>query len=423
MRAPLLGLLLGVGCLTAADKPNIVFIMADDVGDQAIGCYGGTTFATPRIDQLAETGLRFRHCYSFPVCHPSRIAIMTGKYPFRTGSRAWGTFPSQEEATAIGHALREAGYATAVAGKWQLTMLGDELDHPHRLGFDEYALFGWHEGPRYYRPLIYQNGKVRSDVADRYGPDVYVEYLIDFMRRHRERPFFAYYPMALAHDVTDDLDKPVPLGPQGHYDSYKNMVEGIDERVGRIVDALEDLGLRERTLVLFTADNGTPRSYYYSAQGDEMLREEIRFEADGVAVEGGKGELTDAGTRVALIANRPGVIAGGQVVDDLVDFTDFLPTFVELAGGAARPGLDGLSFAGRLNGGEPGPRKWAFTDHRGQRWVRNQRWKLYDDGRLFDMSRGRIEESAVLLGEESREARRARDEATAAFRRILGGAE
>ncbi len=418
MRALAIALLAVACCLGAVpEKPNILFIMADDVGDQAIGAYGGTSFATPRIDTLAEAGVRFRHAYSFPVCHPTRIAIMTGKYPFRSKYPEWGTFPKQEEAAAIGNALKEAGYATAVAGKWQLATLRDEPDHPHRLGFDEYSVFGWHEGPRYYQPMIYQNGKVRTDVANRYGPDVYVEFLIDFMKRNRDEPFFAYYPMALAHDVTDDIGEPVPLGPQGHYDSYKNMVEGIDERVGRLVDTLDEMSLRERTLVLFTGDNGTPKSNYYTAQGDKLLREKIYFEADGVAVEGGKGEPIDAGTRVALIANWPGVLSA-QVVDDLVDFTDFLPTFVELAGGSKRRGLDGVSFASRLTGQGAGPRKWAFTDHNGRRWVRNRRWKLYDDGRLYDMGQGREETEPVMLGVGNEAARQAREELTRVFREL-----
>ena len=137
----------GSAAAAAPEKPNIVFIMADDVGDQAIGCYGGQSYATPRVDALAGGGVRFRHCYSMPVCHPSRIAIMTGKYPFRVGSPRWGSFPQAEEAGSIGNALKKLGYATAVAGKWQLTMLRDEPDHPHRLGFDAYALFGCTKGP------------------------------------------------------------------------------------------------------------------------------------------------------------------------------------------------------------------------------------------------------------------------------------
>ena len=131
------------------------------------------------------------------------------------------------------------------------------------LGFDESCLFGWHEGPRYHSPYIYQNGKLLKDLEDSYGPDVYVDFLIDFMRRNKETPFFAYYPMALCHDVTDDLKDPVPFGPDGHYDSFKTMIEAMDVRVGRLIDSLDELGLRENTVVLFTTDNGSPvRSIY-----------------------------------------------------------------------------------------------------------------------------------------------------------------
>lgn len=134
--------------VVAADVPNIVLILADDVGIEPLRCYGGESFETPNIDRLAAEGMRFEHCYSMPVCHPSRIAIVTGQYPFRLGNPAWGTFPRCAEDGTIAHLQRQAGYATAVAGKWQLTLLGDDREHPHRLGFDDYCLFGWHEGAR-----------------------------------------------------------------------------------------------------------------------------------------------------------------------------------------------------------------------------------------------------------------------------------
>ncbi len=403
-----------------ADQPNIVFILADDVGDQAIGCYGGTSYSTPRVDALASEGMRFRHCYSMPVCHPTRLTLLTGQYPFRTAPAPWGTFPRNLETATVANQLRDLGYATAVAGKWQLTMLRDEPDHPRRLGFDRSSLFGWHEGPRYYRPMIYEDGKLRSDVNDRYGPDVYVELLVNFMKAHKDDPFFAFYSMALAHDVTDDIGTPPPLGPQGHYDSYRQMVENMDERVGRLVDAAEELGIRERTLFLFTADNGTPASYYYTAQGNDMMKQPIQFVWNGAATRGGKGELTDAGTRVPLIANWRGTLEPGLVVDDLVDFADWLPTFVELAGGKVPPGLDGISLADRLRGGEPSSRKWAFASRRGNRWVRTQRWKLYDDGRLFDLGEGRDEVAPVPISDASPEARRVRSDLESALRHLAG---
>ena len=401
---------------SAAETPNIVLILADDVGDQAIGCYGGTSYATPRVDKLADGGVRFRHCYSMPVCHPSRLALLTGQYPFRHGEVPWGTFPSNLEMATVAQELRDLGYATAVAGKWQLTLLRDEPDHPRRLGFDSWSLFGWHEGPRYYRPLIYENGKVQSDAIDRYGPDVYTEFLVDFMRKNADGRFFAFYSMALAHDVTDDIGTPPPLGPQGHYDSYKRMVENMDERVGSLVDAADELGIRDRTLFLFTADNGTPGSYYFTAQGSDMIKQRIEFAWKGSVQRGGKGELTDAGTRVPLIASWPGTLAPGQVVDDLVDFSDWLPTLVDLAGGTSPPGLDGVSFADRLRGGSASPREWAFSSRRGTAWVRTRRWKLYEDGRLFDLEGRREETEPVSLRKASPEAHNARDSLEAALR-------
>ena len=248
------------------------------------------------------------------------------------------------------------------------------------------------------------------------SPDVYVDHLVNFMKVHKDDPFFAFYSMALAHDVTDDIGTPPPLGPQGHYDSYKKMVENLDERVGRLVESAEELGLRERTLFLFTADNGTPKSYYYTAQGGDMLKQPIQFVWNGVSTRGGKSDLTDAGTRVPLIANWPGRLEPGQIVDDLVDFTDWLPTLVELAGGEAPPDLDGVSLADRLRGDGASPRRWAFASRRGASWVRTQRWKLYDDGRLFDLADGRDEVTPVSIRDASPEARQARLELESALR-------
>ena len=138
----------------AADPPNILLIMADDVGVDVLGCYGGQSYKTPRLDELAATGMRFTHCYSMPVCHPTRIALMTGRYPMHLNNPRWGAFPKEAESQTFAHVLKKAGYATAVAGKWQICMMRDDLDHAQRLGFDESCLFGWHEGPRYHSPMI-----------------------------------------------------------------------------------------------------------------------------------------------------------------------------------------------------------------------------------------------------------------------------
>ncbi|MDA1052321.1 MAG: sulfatase-like hydrolase/transferase [Planctomycetota bacterium] len=404
--------------LALVERPNILLIMADDVGVDALGCYGGESYKTPRLDALAAGGMRFTHCYSMPVCHPTRITLMTGRYPFRTGHPKWGSFPVEEERNTFAHVLKNAGYATAVAGKWQICMMRDDLDHAQRLGFDESCLFGWHEGPRYYSPMIYQNGRLREGLEDRYGPDVYVEFLIDFIERNREKPFFAYYPMALCHDVTDDLDNPVPFGPEGHYDSFKQMAEAMDVRVGRLIDALERLGLRENTLVLFTTDNGTPTSYIHSAEQhpdptkkDKYIRVPVVSKQNGVDVPGGKGSLTNGGTNVPLIANWPGKIEASQVASDLVDFSDFLPTLAEFAKADLPAGvkLDGHSFASRLIDGQPSPRTWAFAEHGKKYWVRDQRWKLCDDGRLFDVENDPREKEFISAEASSLAATAARE--------------
>jgi len=175
----------------AADRPNILFIFADDVGQEVLQCYGGQSYQTPHLDELARTGMKFNHAYSMPVCHPSRLTLMSGKYPFRHGKVTWGDYPKKEEAHTFSRYLQKAGYTTAIAGKWQMCLLKDDPLHPRRMGFDHWDLFGWHEGPRFYEPMIYHNGKVRDDTLGHYGPDLYVRSLIEFIKANRDRPFLA----------------------------------------------------------------------------------------------------------------------------------------------------------------------------------------------------------------------------------------
>jgi len=379
------------------EQPNILLILADDVGREVLGSYGGTSYPTPHLDQLARTGLRFEHAYSMPVCHPSRVCLMTGRYPFRLGHPVWGTFPEEWEERTLPQLLKRAGYATAVAGKWQLTLLREDPGHPFRLGFDQYSLFGWHEGPRYYEPLIWENGRIRSDVQDLYGPDVYVRFLTDFMERHQSGPFFALYSMALCHDVTDDLEEPVPFGPRGRYDSYSEMVEAMDQRVGRLVEALNRLGLREKTLIIFTTDNGTPKRSIITARDGKLFREPVSSKMGELTIPGGKGDLTDAGTRVPTIANWTGTLPPEQTTEALIDFSDLLPTLAELGGAEIPPAesLDGTSFAPLLRGGSSPGRDWVFAEHRGRSWVRTREWKLYRDGRFFQMTADPNETRAI----------------------------
>ncbi len=382
----------------ATAKPNVLFILADDVGRDAIGCYGGESYATPVIDELARTGKQFEHCYSMAVCHPSRICLLSGQYPARLKNPAWGSFPTEAEARALGSVMKSAGYATAVAGKWQMCLMKDDLDQPRRLGFDEWALFGWHEGPRFRSPLIYHNGEVMKGTEGKYGPDLYVDFLIEFIKRQHKaaKPFFAYYPMALAHDVTDDIGKPVPFFADGKWETFGEMVESMDRQIGRLVAALDELGVRDNTLIVYTTDNGSPKASYLTvAEDGKFVRPKVTSMYKGKEVVGGKGELTDWGTRVPMIANWPGKVPEGSGSEALIDFADFVPTFAELGGAsldrvAGDAVIDGRSFfdemlaaAGKTDTGRD--KRFAYAEHSGLQFVRTHDWKLYSNGSFYDL--------------------------------------
>lgn len=361
-----------MGVASAESRPNVLLIMADDLGVECLGSYGGTSYPTPNLDALAASGTRFTHAYSTPKCSPSRVNLLTGRYGFRTGEE-WGVLPAGE--ITFGNIVQAAGVKTAVAGKWQMSLLKENPNHPHESGFDAYSLWAWHEGPRYWQPMIWQNGRLlHEEIADRYGPDLYTAFLIDFMREHREGPFLAYYPMCLTHFPKTNGPYVEPPGPDGKHQTFAEMVAQMDRLIGELVRALEELGLRENTLILFTADNGSPNK--------------VVSVRDGKEVKGGKAKHTNGGTHVPLIASWPGTTPAGAVSEDLIDFSDFLPTFAELFGAklpADRP-IDGRSFALQLKGQAGNPRAWAFTEFEGLGWIRNQGWKLYTDGRFFDMA-------------------------------------
>ena len=392
--------LVAANALYAAEKPNIVFILADDVGREVLGCYGGTSYQTPHLDRLAAGGAKLTHCYAMPVCHPTRVTLLTGRYPRTLGNPKWGTFPKADETKTFAHSLRNVGYATAIAGKWQICTMKKDLDHPARLGFDEWSVFGWHEGPRFHEPMIYQNGKLRDDTKGKYGPDLYVDFLLDFLHRKKDQPVMAYYSMALCHDVTDDIGKVVPYGSRGRYDNFKEMAEMMDTQIGRLIEGIDRLGIRHNTLIVFTTDNGTAGRSKLTAiddSGKKFKYENVVSKLNGQDIPGGKGKLTDWGTRVPTIVNWPGVIKPGQTWDDLVDFSDVLPTFVEIAGAKLPEGvsLDGTSFAARLQGKGRGPRQWAYSESRGKSYfVKTRNWKLYNDGRVFHTEADPFEKKA-----------------------------
>ncbi len=393
--------------LSADRKPNIVLIMADDLGAECLGCYGGTSFRTPVLDKLARTGVRFNNCYATPVCITSRMQLMTGRYPFRTGwtSNTWGEelyFDPAKE-TSFAQLLRSAGYATCVVDKWMLS-----YDFQHRpqvfreAGFDEHYMWRlWDTSiPRNRRvapnnPItsgtwdaaIWQDGPCNDGIGH-YGPDLFCQHLIDFIERHQDKPFLAYWPMHLVHTETvcGRTTPPTPdtLHTKGHGDtSGKNidkqqgmadMIFYMDKLVGRVVSTLDRLGIRGRTLILFTGDNGTTCG--------------IRSKVDGNTVLGGKGHLSEAGCRVPLLVNWQGTVPGGRALDNMVDFTDFLPTMAEAAGADLPAGvkIDGQSFLAQAKGQAGTTRSWVYCHLNAHFFIRDKRWMLHDDGRLLDLS-------------------------------------
>jgi len=380
-------------------QPNIVLIMADDVGCEPIGAYGGERWKTPHIDALAKGGMKLDYCFSMPVCHPTRVCLLTGKYPFRLNS-GWGSFPKAEEKNTVAQVLKKAGYATAVAGKWQLSLMKNDLQQPARMGFDEWSVFGWHEGARFHEPFIYENGRLRTDTKGKYGPDLYVDFLGEFMTKSAKagKPFFAYYPMALAHDVTDDIPVQVPYMPgKDRWMDYGEMIESMDAMVGKLVAKIDQLGLRKKTIILFTGDNGTAkRSKLRHIEGRKYEYENVFSIRNGQRIPGGKGTLLDIGTNVPLIANWPGRIPAGRQGHELVDFSDWLPTVAELAGTRVKQPIDGVSFASTLlRARRPVARYHAFAEGRGKAWVRTKQYKLYSDGKFFDVKNDVMEKKPL----------------------------
>jgi len=391
------------------ERPNVVLIVADDLGYEGLGCNGGGSYATPNLDALAAGGVRFEHCYSQPLCTPSRVKLMTGKYNFRNYV-GFGTLDPEE--TNFAHLLAAAGYATAIAGKWQLGGLKDAVG---RAGFERYCL--WHlqgRPSRYWKPRLMQDGHLlAAPIQDRFGPDVISDFALEFVSEERDRPFFLYYPMVLPHwpfVPTPDSPERGSRGKGRVYDRlpggeeyFPDMVAYLDQLVGRLVRRLDELELRDETLILFTCDNGSAIT--------------LTAELDGEEVRGGKAHLTDAGTRVPLIASWPGVLPAGHVTDTLVDFSDFLPTLAEAAGAELPPDLvlDGQSFLPQMRGLPGTPREWVFCHYNGRpewvdvaleadamaekklgRFARDQRYKLYLDGRFYDVAADR-EERTVLV--------------------------
>ena len=386
----------------ADERPNVVLIMADDVSWECFGCYGGEDYETPNIDRLAAEGLRFDHCYSTPICTPSRVKIMTGKYGFRNYTHFGYLHPNERT---FGHMMQEAGYQTAIAGKWQLNGLYNSLPgnqdstRPFKAGFHESMLWqvtrgkGGDGGERFWNPPMEHNGKfiTKQANAGKYGPDLLTDFVCDFIERNRKKPFFVYYPMVLVHDpfvptpdtvgeraITHALNK-APKGYDAKKANFVAMVQYMDKLIGRIADKVDALGLGEDTIIMFTADNGTNTG--------------MRSRWKGIEIKGGKAGMKDNGTHVPFIARWSGHTPKGKVLPDLIDFTDFYATLSDAAGRKMtdQDPIDGRSFFQQLNGRAGNLREWVLCHYQcywkkkpGQ-FARTAKYKLYRDGRYYEV--------------------------------------
>jgi arylsulfatase A len=361
-------------------KPNIILIYSDDVGIGDIGCTGGP-FKTPQIDRLAQGGTRFEYCYSTPLCGPSRCQTLTGRYPFRTGL----INNNSHNAIQPGHeimiptVMKKAGYVTASVGKWGQMSFG-----PGEWGFDEYVVFPG--SGRYYREQTTRyrvNGQQKELLEGQYLPDIMHDFLVQFINHHKDQPFFVYYPMSHIHGpiVPTPDSKPGATADE----LYRDNVEYMDKLVGKLIAELDRLHLREKTLVLFTGDNGTAK---FGANLSTV---------NGRRISGMKATMLEGGSRVPLVVNWPGVTPAGKVNHDLIDFSDFFATFADIGGAPLPEGvkLDSHSFAPQIKGQPGTPRKWVYVELNGRSYARDARYKLTNRGELYDLSEAPYKEIPV----------------------------
>jgi arylsulfatase A len=370
-----------------SSKPNIVLIMADDFGYECVSANGGQSYKTPNLDRLAASGVRFEHCHVQPLCTPTRVQLMTGRYNIRNYLN-FGTLPRSE--VTFGQLLKQSGYATGICGKWQL---GKEVDSPQHFGFDESLLWQHTRRPaRYANPGLEYNGKEVEYPLGSYGPKLINDFAIDFASRHKDHPFFLYYPMMLTHSPyqpTPDSDRwdPATQGEKqkDQPSNFADMVEYMDKMVGRLDAKLSELGIRDNTLLIFIGDNGTGRTITSRFRGAEL--------------NGGKGTTTHLGTHVPLIVSWPVVFKNGRVLDDLVSSVDVLPTLCDAAQVKVQHAIDGVSILPALMGKPATTRESLYCwysprqklDLSVKEYAFNRNFKLYRTGELYRIDKDTLE--------------------------------
>lgn len=363
---PAVSVVLPSATLGDVERPNIVFIMADDLGIGHVGCYGQEKIRTPHIDRLAAEGMRFTDFYcGANVCAPSRSVLMTGLHTGHTPVRNNGLFRYlYAEDVTVAEVLKSAGYATGGFGKWGLgeeTTTGCAVDQ----GFDEW--FGQYnqKHAHFYYPYFLWHGKQRFPLAEnegrrreRYAHDEIHAKALDFIRRHKDQPFFCYLPYILPHveltvpadslaeyagkfpKIARDDPRPGYLGSEDAYAEFAGMVSRLDRHVGEVVGLVDQLGLKERTIIFFCSDNGP--------QGGAWTDIFVEYFDGNGPYRGAKGNFYEGGIRTAMIARWPGRVEAGSTSDHVGAFYDVLPTLAELGGAELTTATDGLSLVPTL---------------------------------------------------------------------------
>lgn len=404
--------LLPLGCLPGCSpdsqqNPNIVFVLADDLGAECLDVYGGT-YGTPNLNRMAEEGIVYENMHSLPLSSPSRVQVMTGKFSYKNYV-AFGYMNPDEHTFA--HLAKAAGYDTAMIGKWQL---GRSRELPEQFGFDYWCL-NQLEMYKEFSPSTmgtYTERYANSYVDDMghyefalYGPDYFQERVFEYLedRKDSDRPFFLYYTMPLVHTPhtpTPDSDS-WDTDYNGRFTSntanFPDMVRYMDKQVGGLIDKLKEEGLWDNTILIFVGDNGTSTRILSEMQ-------------DGSFIRGGKGATLDCGTNVPLIITYGDRTLPARRSERLVDLVDFMPTFADAMGVEVPEewDTDGISLYPEICGETPLDREYTIC-HFNPLWpttktentariARTARYKLYDDGRFYDAENDPLEQSPIAAG-------------------------
>ena len=418
----------------ATAKPNIVYILADDLGFAELGCNGADKYKTPNIDALANNGVRFTHFYTAPLCGPSRSLILTGRYAFRTGAVSQDACKTlvrsgEKAEQMIPTVLKQAGYATAMIGKWgQLSPSGTpaEWGFEHDLHFKGSGMY-WNSQRT---KGMTEDGKVRGDPDtyvldgktisvkdDEYIPDLLHKDAVAWLEAHKAGPFFLYYSMSHVHgEILPTPDSaPAPAGEDAATRLARHYTDNIvymDKMVGKLMAELDRLKLRDNTLIVFMGDNGTAKAHAPVAT------------LGGKRLEGEKGSMKEGGGLVPFFATWPGVTPAGKVNANVADASDLLPTFAEVAGAPLPTGrvIDGRSLVSQFKGDAQSPRTWAFCQLSNNYYVREAGWKLDQSGTLYDMKDAPFKEVAVAADTKDEAAVAARQRLAAALAGLNPGA-